>query len=279
MLVPLLVLLGLYLGACFALSGRYLSPKRRLTTVPAGMALGTWGGQECFVTPRLARGERVPVVFVLAHGLGGGRDSFAGVAQTLDRAGYGAILPPMPGQDANPAPRIGFGVEEADLLVKIAEEARGLPGAPKVVVGGVSMGGAAAWLASEKAPWVSGVVTESAYTDMATATDLYLGRLFPGSVVALRPVVWFGTLRSGIAIGSIRPIEAAGRWKGPSVVMHAGADGLFPVSMGDRFAAAAGTRDEVFPGAAHAFCRESDPGRYDALFLGLARKVGRSAPQ
>ena len=141
MLWTLLALFGIYLGACFALSGTYLSPKRVLAVKPPTLVQANWGGQECFVTPKLARGEPVPVVFVLAHGLGGSRAMFSEEAEVLDRAGYGAILPPMPGQDVNTLPTVGFGVTEADLIAKIAEEARALPQKPKIVIGGVSMGG------------------------------------------------------------------------------------------------------------------------------------------
>lgn len=275
----LLALFGVYLGACFALSGKYLSPRRKVADKPADMVVAEWGGQECFVTARLARGERVPVVFVLAHGLGGNRGAFVETAETLDRAGYGAILPPMSGQDVNPEPTVGFGVKEADLIVRIAEEARALPQGPKVIIGGVSMGGAGAWLATKKLPWISGVITESAYTDMPRATDRFLGRLFPGAVYLLKPVVWFGSLRSGIAIETIRPVDAAKEWRGPAVVIHAGDDGLFPVEMGEELAGATGTKLEIFPRAGHSLSRTVAPERYDRLFLNLAeRALGKNAP-
>lgn len=272
MLYTLLGIVGVYLGACWAMSGQYLSPARRLASVPAWMRVKTWGGQECFVSPALAEGKPVPLVFVLAHGLGGSRDAFTETARTLDQAGYGVILPPMPGQDSNAAPRIGFGVEESELLAKIVTEARALPGHPKVIVGGVSMGGAAAWLTTQRVP-VDGVITESAYAEADRAANDFLNSRMRGGAILFHPVVVFGGWRSGIGLGQIRPVDAAREYRGPATVIHAGNDQLFARAHAEELAEAAHTTPIYLAGTGHAHARDLEPEHYDGLFLDLARKV------
>ena len=267
-----LAVVGLYLGACWALAGKYLQPTRYVAELPHWMREAQWGGQTCFVSPRLAEKKTVPVVFVLAHGLGGNRSSFTETARTLDGAGYGVILPPMAGQDVSTEDRIGFGVEESDLLAKIVGEARALPGHPKVIVGGVSMGGAAAWLTTAKVP-VDGVITESAYAEADRAAEDFLNSRIKGGSIFLRPVVIFGGWRSGIALKEIRPVDAARGYRGPSVVIHAGNDGLFARAHAEELAEAARTKPIYFDGVGHAHGRELEPERYDGFFLDLARRV------
>ena len=268
----LLALVGVYFGVCWALSGQYLSPRRHVTAPPDWMTEATWGGERCFVSARLAAGKPVPVVFVLAHGLGGDRSSFIATANTLDKAGYGVILPPMPGQDVNTEDRIGFGVEESALLAKIADEARRRPGNPKIIVGGVSMGGAAAWLATARTK-TDGVITESAFADAEQAAEDFLNSRIKGGALMLRPVVVFGGWRSGIALGKIRPVDAARDYQGPSVVIHAGEDRTIPLGHGERLAEAARTELLIVPNVAHAYARAPDPESYDRRFLDLAARV------
>ncbi len=275
MLYALLGFVGLYLGACWALSGKYLRPTRYVAQAPTWMKTERWGGQECFVSSRISAKKPMPLVFVLAHGLGGNRTSFTETARTLDKAGYGVILPPMSGQDVSIEPRIGFGVEESDLLAKIVNEARALPGNPKVIVGGVSMGGAAAWLSTTKTP-VDGVITESAYSEAEQASEDFLDSRVKGGSFFLRPVVIFGGWRSGIALSKIRPVDAARTYRGPSVVIHAADDKLFPHSHAEALAEAARTEPIYFANVGHAYGRSLEPERYDGLFLELGERVLRA---
>lgn len=266
MLVWLLGSFAVYLGACAALAERYLTPPRSIPARPAWLREREFGGTPAWVTPGL---ERAKVVFVLAHGLKGNRLAFAEVARTLAANGYGAILPAMTGQDANPAPRVGFGGAEAELLAKVADEARRLPGRPKIVLGGVSMGGAAAWLATEKTR-ADGVITESAFADFPDAAGFTLDRFMPYGRYVLAPVILIGGWRSGIAIRDIVPERAAAAFAGPSVVMHVAGDRVVPFSHGERLARAARTPLVVVRGADHALARSADPATYDRRFLRIA---------
>jgi len=161
-----------------------------------------------WASPDLAAGNGKPVVFVLAYGYGGTRESWSRAMQELPQMGFECVCPAMPGQEASPAKHVGFGYPEAQTIVDTVRWVRGqYKTQPKIIVWGVSMGGAAAWLASEQDPSIDGVITEGAYAQFDEAMDHWLGRQFPGAHIVLRPMVWMASALDGINPSKIRPVD------------------------------------------------------------------------
>lgn len=249
-----------YLLLCFVLARSYVQPSRVIPTRPDDLAevqipIDGHASDPAWATAHLADGQKGGIVFVLAHGYGGTRDTWSALMPRLAAQGIEAVAPAMPGQDASPEPSVGFGMKEADTLVAAAKWARKQAPGAKIVYAGVSMGGAAAWLASEKDPTADGVVSEGAYARFDEAMVHWFERKTPGASVYLRPVIWFASAMAGLKPSDVVPLNAAKKWKGrPALVIQAGADDLIVQSHADRLSEASGAPLWVVPDAAHAMC-------------------------
>ncbi len=269
MLTGFAMFLAIYFALCALLARNYLHPPRWTSVRPVGLAevsIPTKAGPDpAYATPGLAAGHPSKVVFVLAHGYGGDRAGFASLSAGLLARGYDSVAPSMPGQDASPDSTVGFGVKESQAIVDTVRWTRDQAGANhvRVVVLGISMGGAAAWLASEIDPTVDGVISEGAYANFDEAMRGWFDRKAPGASIYLRPVVWFATAMSGLRPEAIRPMDAATKWRGrPALVIQGAEDNLIPRSHADRLANAAGCELWVVPGAEHAQCSNASGTEY-----------------
>ncbi|MEZ0325364.1 MAG: alpha/beta hydrolase [Fimbriimonas sp.] len=269
---------GFYLALCVYLAGWYLCPGRtqpmrprelQEVQIPTGkLNTPAWS------TRNLANDHPSKTVFVFAHGYGGDRGHWTRVVRDLEKKGYDSVIPALPGQDQSPYSRVGFGREEAKVLQQTFDWVRRGNPKPKIIVVGVSMGGAAAWLSSELDPTIDGVVTEGAYARFAPAMSHWLDQALPYGSITLRPVVWIASARSGIDPASINPEDAARKWKGrPALVMQAGDDRLIEKWHAVRLAEAAGCELTEVPGAVHAGCCDQLGERYADLLAHFAERL------
>lgn len=258
----LLVLVLAYLGVCMILAWRYVRPSRYLpeakpeiakdVSIPLGAAtFPAWA------TPGLEAGRaRSESVFILIHGYGGNRDSWAHALDALAAKGYEVVVPAMPGHDASPDPSVGFGPKEADYVIACARWARSQMKDQQatVVLVGLSMGGSACWLASEKEPGLFGaIVTEDSFAVLDEAVHKWFSMLFPGGRVLFAPARWFANGMAGVDPSKVRPVEAADKWHGrPALVIHCKEDQLMDASHAARLAKAAGCELWTIPNAGHA---------------------------
>jgi len=277
LLIGLSIALAIYLAACIYLANAFMKPGHFVSHPLPGLtevSVPTRGGPTpSFATPALASGHPSKTVFILAHGYHGNREGWAPIIFDLKRAGYDSLTPSMPGQDASPEGRVGFGVSEARTLVDSVKWARE-HGAKHIILVGVSMGGAAAWLASEQDPTIDAVVTECAYARFDEAMDRWFDRKLPYAHIYLRPVVWYAAVVEGISPGKIRPVDAAAKRRGkPALVIQAGDDALIPATHAKQLADAAGCELWTVPGAPHAQCSAYDERGYIARLVQISRRV------
>ena len=250
-----LTTLVFYLAICVYLANHYVSPSRWTSATPPELRDAKVGETPVWASPQLLESKPVKGVFVLAHGYGGSRTSWRTEAIRLTKDGYGVVVPAMPGHDASPDKTCGFGTKESKIVAECARWARArLEGRPeKIVAVGVSMGGAGVWLASAQEPTIDAVVTDSAFAQFDEATNDWFRRLFPGAVFVLAPVRWMAQAMTGIDPASIRPIDAAAKWKGkPALVIHGDSDKLIPRSNAARLAEASGSPIWIVPHCGHA---------------------------
>jgi pimeloyl-ACP methyl ester carboxylesterase len=277
---------ALYLTSCLLLANFYVKPSRTVPRTPeqlCDVTIPTAAGTDpAWATPALAAGHpKGKVVFVLAHGYGGTRAAWRGVIEKLEAAGCDAVDPALPGQDASPDKTVGFGLKEAQVLVDSVHWAcRRYPKdhPPKVILLGVSMGGAACWLASEQIPnEVDAVISEGAYARFDQTMNRWFDDIVPDGNVVMHPVALIASYIGGVDPAAIRPVDAAAEWRKPALVIQAGADKLILRDNADRLAKAANCPLWLVPNAVHANCYVADEKGYMAHILGVVSQVeGRS---
>lgn len=250
----ILVVLG-YLGICFYLAGQYISPLRWRGERPPEFAEVEVSGAPTWVSPELVAGNPRKGIFVLCHGYGGSRNSWRTLALRLQQDGYAVIVPALPAHDANPDPTCGFGRKEAEVVLACYSWAKAQSSShPSKVIGvGVSMGGAAVWLASERGAEFDAIVSDSAFAQFDEATENWFRSLFWGANVVLSPVRKIAQFKTGLDPASIRPIDAARHWKGkPSLILHGDRDRRIPLQDAKRLAEASGGNLWIVPNCGHA---------------------------
>lgn len=205
--------------------------------------------------------EKDSVVFICAHGYRGNRDAFEAIAPGLVKRGYGVVIPAMPGQDGSPIRGVGFGPEEAKVLVSCIELVHKKNFRCKIILLGESLGGAACWMASAMDPsQVSAVVSECGFANLGVVSRSYLDKTVPGLYYFLRPMIMIAQMMSGANMDNVNPVDQAAQWAGrPGLVIQGGDDQLVDLAQGQALAKAADVPLWVVPGAAHARCFNEDP--------------------
>lgn len=268
----------LWLGLCYFIATTYLRPSRVVTSKPEGAVDVTIPRLKypipAWSTPGLANGKpTAKPIFIFAHGYGGCRDTWVKAQADLAKLGYESVIPAMPGHDTNPDPTSGFGVKEADVLVRTVVWARRQSPGAKVIFVGVSLGGAACWLASESVS-VNGIVCESSFPTLNEATSRSLGGVIPGGDYLFAPVRFFAAKLADLDPSTINPIDSARKWKGkPSLVIWDGADRLFPKSFSDRLCSAAGCPYWEIKGAAHSYGYVVAGKEFCARLVAMAKSI------
>lgn len=271
----LLGLLGAYAGAVYAMARVYVSPPRQIDAAPAGTTIiDTPGpGYELSVwTNGVPLRTDTPAAVVLVHGYGGSAAAWTPIQSRLRSAGVPAFAPEMRAHGRSRADRVSFGPGEADEVLAVVRWVRASSPTCRVVLVGISMGGAACWLAVAKAPdSIHAVMSEGAFALLEPVTDRYLERVVPGGALLLAPVKWLGRRWTGVDPATVNPVEAARAWRGrPALVAHGGRDRLIPFADAEALAKAAGCGLWAVPSARHAHVLDADPDGYARRVLELA---------
>jgi pimeloyl-ACP methyl ester carboxylesterase len=287
-LTLLAVFAVVYVGGCYVLARRYVSPAREVAAMPAEWsAVSIENGDfdvPAWTTPGIANGKPAgQVVFVLVHGYGGNRGGWIEAGQALKDLGAEVVIPEMPAHGESPDPQCGFGVKEARCVVEVARWAKSRVQNATIVAVGVSMGGAACWLASELDPGAfDAIAAEDSFAILDEAVDRWFAMLLPGGRTLLRPVRWFADGMTGLNPAGVRPIDAARKWNGkPALVVHCADDPLMSASHSVRLAEAAGCELWTVPDARHAEGFAKAPLVYTMRLLDLAiraRKIEVKKP-
>jgi len=259
--VALAIVLFAYGVVVFALAYLYVHPRVPAPETPLGLMdvplelqsgrLPTW------MTEGLARSRpQSDTVLILVHGYRGDRSSWKEAALDLRQKGVELVVPALPGHDANPDRSCGFTLKERRIIVEVVSWARSQYEVPPcIALVGISMGGAACWLASQIDPKVAAVITEGALVHIRETTDRWLDRTVPFGRYLLRPVRWIAERLAGVDCGDIDVLDAAQRWKGrPGLVIQGSLDRLIPMEDAEELARAAGCELWIVPDARHAHC-------------------------
>jgi uncharacterized protein len=228
----------------------------------SGATLGGW-----FVPGRPGAGA-----VVLMHGVRGTRAQMLGHADFLSRAGYAVLLFDFQAHGESTGERITFGhLESRDAQAAVGYVRGRLP-SEKVGVIGVSLGGAAALLASPKLD-ADALVVEMVYSDIhraiANRLTMHLGEWAEG----LTPLLcWQLKPRLGVGESALSPAERVKEVTAPLFVIGCAEDRHTRLDETRRLFDAARAPKElwVVEGAAHvdprAFARAEYERRVSAFF-------------
>lgn len=215
------------------------------------------------VFTNLAAGSASDPIYLLIHGYSGRPGVWRHAAEELLRVGRVPAIPALHGQSISPANGVGFGLHESREVIALAEwckEQR--PNSPLVLVG-VSMGGAASWLAAEARPDLfHAVVSEGCFSDLESASLDYAAPL-PVLKPMFRPLVEAGAHWLGLHPSEIRPEKAIRAWRGrQGLIIHSRFDQTFPFRHAEALQAASGLPLWRFPVGRHSMASRMRPQEY-----------------
>src|SRR5262245_3517174 len=161
---------------------------------------------------------------VLLHGFRGDRRQMLGRATFLNQAGYSVLLFDFQAHGESPGKRITIGhLESRDAIAAVEFMKRNCPG-QKIGAIGLSMGGAAAALASP-ALEVDALTLEMVYPDIERATANRMERYLGGWARGLAPLLIMQLpLREGIDAAMLRPVDRVGAIKAPKLFIAGAKD-------------------------------------------------------
>ena len=164
---------------------------------------------------------------------------------------------------------ITFGIRERlDILDWVDYATREL-GAEKILLVGISMGGASVLMAGgEPLPTaVLGIVADCPYSSPRDIISSVIRMMHLPPRLAYPLVATSARLFGHFSLSSCTALEAAARCPVPILLLHGEDDRLVPAEMSKRIAAAAGVMATLvtFPGADHGMSCMSDPDRYRAV--------------
>jgi pimeloyl-ACP methyl ester carboxylesterase len=150
------------------------------------------------------------------------------LAEELRRMGD-VVVVAMRGQTVSPIDRIDFGAGESRDLAAVAKWVKKRNPKTRVILVGVSLGGAASLMAAGQNPeLIDGVITEGAFARLDWAVDEYLSVSLPGGGVIFRPTIWIVQAMTGVRASDVVPMDSTKALANrPCLIVHGEEDRVF----------------------------------------------------
>lgn len=270
--VSLLIVAGL--AASWFVAGALIAPLPRPIGQPPGdlrvaeFSVASESGSTIsgWYTP----GESGKGVVVLLHGIWGSRLSMLDRARMLHQAGYATVMFDFQAHGESPGNSITIGHLERHDVRAAVQFARGqFPDQPIGVIG-VSLGGAAALLASPLD--IDALVVESVYPDIYDAVhNRVANRLGPFSTLPASLLLWQLEPRLGISPDSLCPIQHMPNIECPIFVLSGTEDRHTTAAETQAMYSAALSPKQLWmvEGAGHVDLLEYDPSVYRTRVVGF----------
>lgn len=280
-MLAVLLPVGLYFSVNAAVAWKLLSPIRQSHPVAEGLtevALPSGGEHTLWAiaTPNLAQpSAKVKRVVIFAHGLNGHATQFGDLQLELKKSGVESLSLHMRGHGKSELRTIGMGVKEADeILAAVSWVRKNTAPQTQVVVVGISMGGAATWMAAERQPnAIDGILTEGSFAKMSDTLPSYLDNMMPEGDKVLLPAIWIARAFGAPAPEAVDAASAARAFAGrPSLVVHCGKDDTVSRAESEALAQAARCDLWEIKEAKHAEGFKAKPEAYEARIIGLFKQ-------
>ena len=220
---------------------------------------------------------------ILVHGYGRTRKDTWNYAADYLAHGYEVLTPDLRAAGKSGGEYITMGAKESDDIVAWARRIRQDDPEAKIVLHGVSMGGATVLLASAKENLpesVTAIIEDCSY---ASAEQLFTVKLESALHLPPAPILadmdFAAKRKTGIGLDDMEPLAAVPKSKAPTLFIHGDADNLAPLSMMKQLYDASNAPEKeqfVVPGAIHAAARSVDPDAYAKRILAFADRYTES---
>jgi uncharacterized protein len=199
------------------------------------------------------RGQTGAGAVILMHGNRANRLSMLGRARFLADAGFSVLLFDFQAHGESSGDQITFGYLESKDAQAAVDFVRAKAPGERIGVIGVSLGGAAALLASPPLE-VNAMVLEEVYSTLdQAATNRLTSRLGGWSRILTPLLTWQFGIRSGVSADALQPIKRVGGIAVPKLFVAGAEDRHTTLEESQRmFAAAAGPKELwIVAGAGH----------------------------
>ena len=229
----------------------------------AGAMLETW----------FLPGENARLVVALFHGYAASKSTLLTTAQAFHRLGYATLLVDFYGSGGSSGIGTTIGVKESDDVAAAVEYIKRTWPERKLILYGISMGGAAVLRAiAANGVKPDAIIIEATFDSLLnTAKNRFLAMGLPGSPFAEMLLFW-GGVQNGFDAFAHNPVDYARAVKQPALILHGEKDGRTSIHEARTIALAMGVhaRFVAYDGVPHmpiAEARREDWTRDVAKFL------------
>ena len=205
---------------------------------------------------------------IVCHGYFGNFKSAQQYAKGFYNLGYSVLCPDLRAHGESEGNLIGMGyLEKDDILLWIDEILKINPNA-RIVLFGVSMGGATVLMAGGEKDIkdnVKAIISDCAYSSVYDEVDYIIKNITPLKSSALtRGMSFISLMRSGFSFKSASPLESVKKCKVPILFIHGNSDNFVPFSMLNELYENAECEKQklIIKNASHGACVNKDPKLY-----------------
>jgi alpha-beta hydrolase superfamily lysophospholipase len=182
-------------------------------------------------------------VIGLFHGYAASKSTLLSAARTLHEVGYATLLVDFYGSGGSSGSGTTLGVKEADDVAAAVEYLRQTWPDRKVVLYGISMGGAAVLRAiAANGVKADAIILEATFDSLLnTGKNHFRAMGLPGSLFAELLLFW-GSVQNDFNMFSHNPADYARAVNYPALILHGENDSQVTVAEGRRIASAMGTK-------------------------------------
>lgn len=212
---------------------------------------------------------------ILVHGYGRDGTFAYDYAEEYLKRGWNVLIPDLRAAGMSEGKFITMGELESRDVLAWTEK---LPSDAKIILHGVSMGGATVLLTAALEPKnLCAVVEDCGFTSAYEMFTAQVKKIFGLPEYPIMPCANFVcSLKTGVKISDAAPIKVVDKIKVPVLFIHGDADKLIPIEMMTRlYDACAAPKDKfIVAGAGHADSKRTNPAAYfDKIFSFLEDKL------
>jgi dipeptidyl aminopeptidase/acylaminoacyl peptidase len=267
------LVLASYTGVAGLVAQRFTSAQRKApdTLAAQEVRFAARDGLATIAAAYLPAAEpRGAVVFV--HGKDACRgDELKGntleLATRFNEAGLAVLMIDLRGHGSSSRARLTYGQRERFDVLGAVDWLRG-QGHGRIGVLGASMGAASTLLAAADEPAICCVVADSAFCDFGQMIQRQFRNLSRLPGIVLPGALAIGRALTGVALQTVRPLDAAARLTGrPCLMIHSAGDRFIPSADAVRLAAAAGGELWITDSPGHIGSYRAQPEAYTERVL------------
>lgn len=175
---------------------------------------------------------------IMAHGLGGTKESIYPQAKIFLDMGYHVLAYDQRNSGDNSAPTNTFGVYESKDMIDMIHYAQETFQPQSLIVWGESFGGATATLAVAElgAEAVDYIILDSPMNDGKTVTEMNMAAIAEETGMPLSYLIWLGDIglkvSQGVGFQDAQPSQKFQNNTTPLLVIHSKTDSVIPYEMG-----------------------------------------------